>query len=359
MAYRINAIDNEILNCISQLQSISPECVNDEYFETLLNAEQPPGLRRGQVRPNGVARRNYSLVPPRVSPPNPAPAPLPPAKPAPAAKVTSTDFIQGDPKYGYTVNISGHDVPLLFKHEQTNEATTVAQLNDAPKFIAWCKSIYTGPTYTTQNITIYDIVMFGPRIGFITANASIRHGQSNITIPGIVFIRGNSVGILIALHCDDGKIYTVITKQARIATGVMNFEEIPAGMMDESGDFTGVASKELEQETGIIINTTDLKELTKPESNGLYLSPGGCDEAMKLFLFSAKITTENLAKIHGKLTGEAHEGEKIELVVKELDEIKTLPDIKTVCAYHIYKNMNPQGNDQFTYQTEDKYIDIK
>jgi ADP-sugar diphosphatase len=349
MAYRINAIDNEILNCIGQLQSISPECVNDEYFETLLNAEGR-SLAPGQVRPPAFRRQ------PRTVPP---PQPPRPTKPAQTAIVKSTGFIQGDPSNGYTVNISGYDVPLLFKYEQKDQVTTVAQLNDAPKFSAWCKSIHTGSAFTTQNITIYDIVMFGPKVGFVTADVNIKHDESNTIIPGIVFIRGHSVGILLALHCDDGEIYTVMTKQARTATGVMDFEEIPAGMMDSSGDFTGKAIEELKQETGIIIQTSELIELTHTSSNGLYLSPGGCDEAMKLFLFSAKITKAGLAKINGKLTGEAHEGEKIELVVRTLDHIKTIPDMKTVCAYNLYKNMNLQGRNIYTCQTPNKYVEIK
>lgn len=46
---------------------------------------------------------------------------------------------------------------------------------------------------------------------------------------------------------------------------------MPAGMIDESGDFVGVAAKEIEEETGIKIKGEDLKPL-----GSFYPSPGAC-----------------------------------------------------------------------------------
>ena len=37
--------------------------------------------------------------------------------------------------------------------------------------------------------------------------------------------------------------------------------ECPAGMMDEEGNFLGVAAKELKEETGIVIKSSDLISL--------------------------------------------------------------------------------------------------
>ena len=39
--------------------------------------------------------------------------------------------------------------------------------------------------------------------------------------------------------------------QPRVPTGRYSFVELPAGMLDQSGDFAGVAAKELKEETGI------------------------------------------------------------------------------------------------------------
>ena len=52
-------------------------------------------------------------------------------------------------------------------------------------------------------------------------------------------MRGGSVGILVVLECD-GTEYTVLTRQARVPMGTANLPEIPAGMLDGSGNFKGV-----------------------------------------------------------------------------------------------------------------------
>ena len=55
-------------------------------------------------------------------------------------------------------------------------------------------------------------------------------------------MRGGSVGILVVLECD-GTEYTVLTRQARVPMGTANLPEIPAGMLDGSGNFKGVTHR--------------------------------------------------------------------------------------------------------------------
>lgn len=54
--------------------------------------------------------------------------------------------------------------------------------------------------------------------------------------------------------------------------------ECPAGMLDEDGNFIGVAAKELKEETGLEIEEKKLIPL-----GSIYPSPGGCDEEVILF----------------------------------------------------------------------------
>ena len=65
-------------------------------------------------------------------------------------------------------------------------------------------------------------------------------------LPGIVFMRGNSVAILPIVN----EQYVLLTNQYRIPIG-MNFQEIPAGMIDGNEVFCGAAARELEEECGI------------------------------------------------------------------------------------------------------------
>lgn len=93
----------------------------------------------------------------------------------------------------------------------------------------------------------------------------------------------------------NGKI--AVIEQYRVAMQKATIE-VPAGMLDEDGDFISKAAKELEEETGISIK----KEILKPMGS-YFPSPGGCDE--ELYMFYCEITIENSKmeelekKVHG------------------------------------------------------------
>ena len=74
--------------------------------------------------------------------------------------------------------------------------------------------------------------MFGPRVGFLkfrsTAKVNVGGEKGVITVPGIVFMRGGAVGVLVILECD-GKEFALLTNQARVPIGHHALPEIPAG----------------------------------------------------------------------------------------------------------------------------------
>ncbi len=105
--------------------------------------------------------------------------------------------------------------------------------------------------FIVKSILIQSVDMFGPRVGFIKFKAQVSDNEGS-TVPSIVFMRGASVAVLFVLRCEEnGEQYTILTVQARFPTGKYHFADIPAGMMDGNGDFTGVAAKEMKEETGI------------------------------------------------------------------------------------------------------------
>lgn len=63
-------------------------------------------------------------------------------------------------------------------------------------------------------------------------------------------------------------------------------------MIDESGDFVGVAAAEIEEETSIKIRKEDLLPL-----GSYYPSPGGCDEEIFMYHCHVNITPEELQVI--------------------------------------------------------------
>ena len=74
---------------------------------------------------------------------------------------------------------------------------------------------------------------------------------------------------------------------------------------------------------------------------GIYPSPGGCDEYIKLFLYEKDVTKEELDSYMGKATGLMEEGEYICLKVIPLDSlVKETSDAKALCAYSLYNYLS-------------------
>ena len=79
-----------------------------------------------------------------------------------------------------------------------------------------------------------------------------------VKVPGIVFMRGGAVAILVVLFDETGTRRVLICKQPRVPCGQSAFPEIPAGMLDGEGKFSGVAAKELQEETGLVITEDEV-----------------------------------------------------------------------------------------------------
>eukprot|EP01047_Picozoa_sp_COSAG01_P038199 COSAG01_NODE_3086_length_6611_cov_12.899109_2_plen_262_part_00 len=185
----------------------------------------------------------------------------------------------------------------------------VENVLESSAFVDWLRSIEEDPKMfinPERGIHVQSVDMFGPRVGFVKFKAAAQHDiggtEGLIDVPGIVFMRGGAVGVLVVLRCE-GKEYTVLTCQARVPVGDSNLPEIPAGMLDGSGDFKGVAAAELEQECEIQINAEQLVDLTGlafgEQWRGLMPSAGGCDEFIRLYLYQQEVTAEQLQTFEG------------------------------------------------------------
>jgi len=203
-------------------------------------------------------------------------------------------------------------------------------------FQDWLASV--GERYVVKSVKFQSVDMFGPqKVGFIKFVAEVSDTNGKF-IPGIVFMRGGAVGMLPVLNCN-GKKYTILTVQPRVATGRFEFVEIPAGMLDGSGNFGGVAAKELKEELDVTISEADLIDLSAfaGYSGGAFVSPGGTDETLRLFAYEKDVTEEELASYEGTCTGLIEEGESIVLKIVELDTLWQVDDMKTVVAYTLYQ----------------------
>jgi ADP-sugar diphosphatase len=257
------------------------------------------------------------------------------------------------------------------------ENITQEQLLSYPAFKTWRKTIlhslslqskanheFNKSPYKLREIEVQSVDWFGSgekkRLGFVKFKAQITNDTGE-HLPGAVFMRGSSVAMLLVLQPDDVKEdeesekHVLLTVQPRLAAGSLAFAEIPAGMLDDAGGFSGGAAKEIEEETGLVVKDEDLIDLTAlallDEENveklqkGVFTTPGACDEFVPIFLYQKRLPRKELEEFRGKLTGLRDEGEKITLKVVKLDDIwkEGARDAKTLSAWALYQGLKKEG----------------
>lgn len=209
--------------------------------------------------------------------------------------------------------------------------------------------------YSLKSIQIKSVSFFGKRIGFLKFEAQITNA-ANEKLPGIVFLRGPSVAMLMILRPHDNKSerFVIMTEQPRVPAGSLAFLEIPAGMMDDDTDtFAGVAAKEIREETGLTVHRDELKDLTalalenaanptgEKLHNAMYPSPGGCDEYIALFLWEKVLNRQLMQQIKDRLTGLRAQSEMIRIRLIEYEELWSYGarDAKTLAAWALYESL--------------------
>lgn len=186
---------------------------------------------------------------------------------------------------------------------------------------------------------VHKVCWFGPRkdkVGYILFEAQGALTHEGAEFPGnVTLIRGDAVAVMIVLVDDsDGSEWTVLVRQPRIAAGDADYEEIPAGMVDE-GVFMSTALRELEEEVGadLEIAETDLHLLRT-----FMPSPGGCDETIKVYYARKEVSTALIGALRGRKAGAADEGEVIGVEVVPLHDLsfRAPTDAKAIVAYYGY-----------------------
>ncbi|GKZ69033.1 hypothetical protein AnigIFM50267_004211 [Aspergillus niger] len=216
--------------------------------------------------------------------------------------------------------------------------------------------------YILRKIDIQSVDRFGGgRLGFLKFKAEVSN-ENGETLPGSVFLRGGSVGMLLILQPDDvppsaeDEKRAILTIQPRVPAGSLAFSEIPAGMLDDSGSFAGGAAKEIQEETGLTIPQEELIDMTSlalssvPEEGetlqkAVYPSAGGSDEFIPLFLCQKRMPRKEIDSLQGRLTGLRQHGEKITLKVVPLRDLwkEGLRDGKTLAAWTLYRGLKEEG----------------
>lgn len=225
------------------------------------------------------------------------------------------------------INLSGKNVvikPLVPEDEFMKAVNSTI-------FTRWVDSLH--HNFNLKSITVHNVFMFGNRVGFIIAEADVTHNGKKV--PGITFLRGDSVSIMPVITCGD-KTYTVTVTEPRVPIAYNRQCGLPCGMVD--GDTVNVAAlKELQEEVGPEFNITssDLVNMGR-----FPLSSGGCDEYMDLTFFRKEVTEDVLDAINGRMNISEKESEQILVKVIEIDDLINIEnvDARTLLSYHLWKS---------------------
>lgn len=230
-----------------------------------------------------------------------------------------------------------------------------------------------GDPYVLRSIKIQSFDLFGgSRLGFVKLVAEVTNSARE-RLPGAVFLRGPSVAMLVVLVPDDAPLeegkedrYVLLTVQPRIAAGSLAFVELPAGMVDEAGNFAGTAAKEIKEELGLEIPESELKclsELAAPRPSvdevaaakqtfneeilpqAMFPSPGGCDEYVPIYMHERRVPRAQLSEWTGRLTGLRDHGEKITLKLVKMDDLwrEGARDAKCLAALALWEGLQREG----------------
>lgn len=255
---------------------------------------------------------------------------------------------------------------------------TEKQLNKFPAYKTWITALgktlalqkssehpFHANPYTLRSITVQAVDRFeGGRLGFLKLTADIRT-KDDQALPSSVFLRGGSVAMLLVLRPEgatsDDDSFVILTNQPRVPAGTFSFTEIPAGMLDDSGTFSGAAAKEIQEETGLTIEENELIDLTQLTTQSaaeddeysqddvlqraIYPSPGGSDEFIPVFLARKTLPRSEIDKLQGKLTGVREYGEMITLKLVRLKAAWKVAgrDAKTLSALCLYDGLRREG----------------
>ena len=143
------------------------------------------------------------------------------------------------------------------------------------------------------------------------------------------------------LRCE-GEKYLLLVRQPRLAISETTSLEIPAGILDWSGDYRKVALSELEEEAQIVADESELIDLTefwwKGSTPGFAGSCGLLDERIRLYAIERDVTREQLAAMNGKNQTYVDENEWIRTEVLPYEEAAhKFVDGKNLIALFLYE----------------------
>ncbi len=231
-----------------------------------------------------------------------------------------------------------NDIEYSFASEITE--ADYSSILESRIFQEWLATTSAKFKITKVHFTSVDFLRKGRQPLFIKLNATATLPDGR-PVHGIVLVRGNAVGILVVLRCE-GKKYLLLVRQPRFAISEQASLEIPAGILDWTGDYRKVALSELEEEAQIKADDSELIDLMdfwyQGKSDGFAASCGLLDERIRLYAIERDVTPEELAAMDGRDQQYTEEIEWIKTVVLPYEEAaRQFIDGKNLIALFLYE----------------------
>jgi hypothetical protein len=113
-------------------------------------------------------------------------------------------------------------IPVTFLSSICREtAQRALESNLFKTWVARCEKEKDGKRIDLHSVEIQHVDLFGSKVGFVKINAesSLVDGvtENKSRLPGICFLRGGSVAVLVVLVCQelDGEVFSLLVDQPR------------------------------------------------------------------------------------------------------------------------------------------------
>lgn len=221
---------------------------------------------------------------------------------------------------------------LVAPTTSTISSDEMTRVVNSLKWKRFAASINTRVAQITS-IKLSQVKWFGPKPGFIIGEADgTLAANPSKGVSGFFVVRGPAVALLIIVNTAKW----VVVQQHRLPVGDV-IDEVVAGMLDESGEPTGVAVAEAEEETGTRIRAADMVSL-----GSFYTSPGLLDEVVHCYAVHITMSSERIAQMESGTHGEAGSNEviKARLLPLTAEAVCATRDCKAIACYTMLNALN-------------------
>jgi hypothetical protein len=223
-------------------------------------------------------------------------------------------------------------VKVLEIHEEDDDGRVRARIESPAGWIS--TSHHKGTIYARIHEAVTDITYI---------ECSVDAKIDGKLAPGTLFMRGSAVAAMVVLHVEgaEKRDYTLLIKQDGVPDSLAAIGEIPAGTIDEDGNFKGALAKDILEKAGIEIKLSDLVDVTEVTYKDGTFPSCGAKKFDKVFVLQERTTAEDLHKLKTSLDEQGDEG--LKLYLEPLENEETTPDNPAHPAVGLYEKLIKSG----------------